>query len=157
MEWKSLAELHRMVQIGEFPKEEYEEIVIDLMAIDEFIEGIKNTAEFSSWGVMSIEGGTLREMPTAMMSVSGCVHKGLTALSYVRRTDLFRVANIDEEGNEIAIADDVFVGELFGVLDAFIERHPDWTDEEYTRIAYADSEQKGIDMDALERQLKTKN
>lgn len=157
MEWKPLAELHRMAQIGAFPREEYEEIVIGLMDIDEFIEGIKNTAEFSSWGVMSIEGGTWREMPTAMMSVSGCVHKGLVALSYVRRTDLFRVADIDEEGNEIAIADDVFVGELFGVLDAMIERHPEWTDEEYTRIAYADSEQKGIDMDALERQLETKN
>ena len=69
-----------------------------------------------SWGVSKRMATVYNDMATLALRVSGVLHKGWV--------------------------DEVYCEDLGGLIDSLVERETEWTDEEYKKLALADSERK---------------
>ena len=82
-----------------------------------------------SWGVSKRIATVYNDMATLALRVSGVLHKGWVYVSL-------------DEGRNVYVHDEVYCEDLGGLIDSLVERKMEWTDEEYKKLALADSEKK---------------
>lgn len=94
------------------------------------------------WGVSKKVFTFYNDMPSLMMKVSGAIHKGWVVVSLNEGSDTYEVRLLNDKKEEKAKYDDIYCDQLGSFIDGLIERSPSMTDEEYGKVAMADSEKK---------------
>lgn len=96
-----------------------------------------------SWGVSKRIATVYKDMATLALRVSGVLHDGWVYVSLDEGRDVYIVTLLSADKNKVVqIRDEVYCEELGSVIDNLVERKTEWTDEEYKKLALADSERK---------------
>ena len=96
-----------------------------------------------SWGVSKRMATVYRDMATLALRVSGVLHKGWVYVSLDEGRDVYIVTLLSEDKKKVvSVHDEVYCEDLGGLIDSLVERKTEWTDEEYKKLALADSERK---------------
>lgn len=96
-----------------------------------------------SWGVSKRMATVYEDRATLALRVSGVLHKGWVYVSLDEGRDVYIVTLLsDDRKTVVNVRDEVYCEELGSVIDNLVERKEEWTDEEYERLAMADSERK---------------
>ena len=96
-----------------------------------------------SWGVSKRIATVYKDMATLALRVSGVLHDGWVYVSLDEGRDVYIVTLLSADKNQVVqIRDEVYCEELGSVIDNLVERKTEWTDEEYKKLALADSERK---------------
>lgn len=101
-----------------------------------------DTNVYWSWGVSKRIATTYKGMPTLCMKVSGAIHKGWVYISLNEGQDVYEVFLLNNRKREIKHLDEVYCDNLGRVIDGLVERAPEMSDEQYKKLAFADSEMK---------------
>ena len=96
-----------------------------------------------SWGVSKRIATVYNDMATLALRVSGVLHKGWVNVSLDEGRDVYIVTLLSADKKKvISVHDEVYCEDLGSLIDSLVERKTEWTDEEYKKLAMADSEQK---------------
>lgn len=96
-----------------------------------------------SWGVSKRIATVYKGMATLALRVSGVLHKGWVYVSLDEGRDCYIVTLLSvNKGKVLQVRDEVYCEELGSVIDNLVERKDEWTDEEYKKLAFTDSERK---------------
>lgn len=96
-----------------------------------------------SWGVYKRIATVYNSMATLALRVSGVLHKGWVYVSLDEGRDCYIITLLSpDKKTVVGVRDEVYCEELGSVIDSIIERKDEWTDEEYKKLALADSERK---------------
>lgn len=96
-----------------------------------------------SWGVSKRTATVYNDRATLALRVSGVLHKGWVYVSLDEGRDCYVVTLLSvDKSRVVQTRDEVYCEELGSVIDCLVERKEEWTDEEYEKLAMADSEQK---------------
>lgn len=96
-----------------------------------------------SWGVSKRIATVYKDMATLALRVSGVLHDGWVYVSLDEGRDVYIVTLLSADKNKVVqTRDEVYCEELGSVIDNLVERKTEWTDEEYRKLAMADSERK---------------
>lgn len=96
-----------------------------------------------SWGVSKRMATVYNDMATLALRVSGVLHKGWVYVSLDEGRDCYTITLLSpDKKTVVGVRDEVYCEELGSVIDSLIERKTEWTDEEYKKLALADSERK---------------
>lgn len=77
-----------------------------------------------------------------LLTVSALRHKGTVAIRYDEGPDTYTVTLHDGKGVQTFTRSNVYCDVLGTLIDGLIERDPALSDDEYRRLALADSERK---------------
>lgn len=97
---------------------------------------------YFSWGVSAKMITFWEEMPSLMMKVSGAVHKGWVVISLNEGADAYEVRLLNNKKEEKAKYEDIYCDQLGSFIDSLVERPSGISDQEYAKIAMADTEKK---------------
>lgn len=106
---------------------------------------IKATVEapvFWSWGVSKVMYSTNDDMPALMLRVSGALFKGWVYVVYNEGLDTYIVKLVTVRHVVKKVVEDVYFDELGSLIDSLVERPCNATDEQYHKLAMADSAKK---------------
>lgn len=78
-----------------------------------------------SWGVCAPRPTMHRNMPALAFSVNGFKHKGRVYVALNQGLDLLEIFLVNNDGKEVRHIEDVFIDDLVGVLDKYIETDND--------------------------------
>lgn len=96
-----------------------------------------------SWGVSKRIATIYEDKATLALRVSGVLHKGWVYVSLDEGRDCYIITLLSPDKKKVvSVRDEVYCEELGGVIDNLIERKEEWTDEQYEKLAMADSEGK---------------
>lgn len=96
-----------------------------------------------SWGVSKRIATVYNNRATLALRVSGVLHEGWVYVSLDEGRDVYIVTLLSADRKTVVgVRDEVYCEELGSVIDNLVERKEEWTDEEYERLAMADSERK---------------
>lgn len=96
-----------------------------------------------SWGVSKRIATVYQDRATLALRVSGVLHKGWVYVSLDESRDCYVVTLLSADKSKvIKVRDEVYCEELGSVIDNFVERKEEWTDDMYKELAFADSEMK---------------
>lgn len=96
-----------------------------------------------SWGVSKRMATVYNDMATLALRVSGVLHKGWVYVSLDEGRDVYIVTLLSADKKKVvSVHDDVYCEDLGSLIDSLVERKTEWTDEEYKKLALADSENK---------------
>ncbi len=96
-----------------------------------------------SWGVSKRIATVYNDMATLALRVSGVLHKGWVYVSLDEGRDVYIVTLLStDKKNVVSVHDEVYCDDLGSLIDSLVERKMEWTDEEYKKLALADSERK---------------
>lgn len=96
-----------------------------------------------SWGVSKRIATVYNDMATLALRVSGALHKGWVYISLDEDRDVYIVTLLStDKKNVVSVHDEVYCDDLGSLVDSFVERKMEWTDEEYKKLALEDSERK---------------
>jgi hypothetical protein len=96
-----------------------------------------------SWGVSKRIATIYENRATLALRVSGVLHKGWVYISLDEGRDCYVITLLSPDKKRVvSVRDEVYCEELGSVIDNLVERKEEWTDEEYEKLAMADSEQK---------------
>lgn len=96
-----------------------------------------------SWGVSKRMATVYNDMATLALRVSGVLHKGWVYVSLDEGRDVYIVTLLSADKKKVvSVHDEVYCEDLGGLIDSLVERKTEWTDEEYKKLALADSERK---------------
>lgn len=96
-----------------------------------------------SWGVSKRIATVYNDMATLALRVSGVLHKGWVNVSLDEGRDVYIVTLLSADKKKvISVHDEVYCEDLGSLIDSLVERETEWTDEEYKKLAIADSERK---------------
>lgn len=98
-------------------------------------------ATFWSWGVSKVGYAEYKGMPSLTLYVSGLLHTGKVIVSLNEGADLYEVRLV-KKNKVIKTITDVYFDQLGYVIDANVERDPSINEDEYYKMAMADSEIK---------------
>lgn len=96
-----------------------------------------------SWGVSKRVATVYKDRATLALRVSGVLHDGWVYVSLDEGRDVYIVTLLSADKRTVVkVHDEVYCEDLGGVIDSLVERNTVWTDEEYKKLAIADSERK---------------
>ena len=96
-----------------------------------------------SWGVSKRIATVYNDMATLALRVSGVLHNGWVYISLDEGRDVYIVTLLSADKKKVvSVNDEVYCEDLGGLIDSLVERKTEWTDEEYKKLALADSERK---------------
>lgn len=96
-----------------------------------------------SWGVSKRIATIYKNRATLALRVSGVLHKGWVYISLDEGRDCYVITLLSSDKKKVvSVRDEVYCEELGSVIDNLVERKEEWTDEQYEKLAMADSEQK---------------
>lgn len=96
-----------------------------------------------SWGVSKRIATLYENRATLALRVSGVLHKGWAYVSLDEGRDCYIITLLSSDKKKVvSVRDEVYCEELGSVIDNLIERKEEWTDEEYEKLAMADSVEK---------------
>ena len=100
-----------------------------------------------SWGIRGIGYGYVSvdkvKSPCLIFKVSGLLHKGIVCIAYDEGSDSYSVCLMDNDGQPVGEwIHDVYFDELGDKIDAMVEKDPALPDDEYYKLAMADSDKK---------------
>lgn len=96
-----------------------------------------------SWGISKRIATIYENRATLALRVSGVLHKGWVYISLDEGRDCYIITLLSPDKKKIvSVHDEVYCEELGSVIDNLVERKEEWTDEQYKKLAMADSEQK---------------
>lgn len=96
-----------------------------------------------SWGVSKRIATVYNDKATLALRVSGVLHDGWVYVSYDDGRDVYIVTLLSADKKDVVgVHDEVYCEDLGGLIDCLVERKAEWTDEEYEKLAMADSERK---------------
>lgn len=96
-----------------------------------------------SWGVSKRVATVYKDRATLALRVSGVLHDGWVYVSLDEGCDVYIVTLLSADKRTVVkVHDEVYCEDLGGVIDSLVERNTEWTDEEYKKLAIADSERK---------------
>lgn len=96
-----------------------------------------------SWGVSKRVATVYKDRATLALRVSGVLHDGWVYVSLDEGRDVYIVTLLSADKRTVVkVHDEVYCEDLGGVIDSLVERNTEWTDEEYKKLAIADSERK---------------
>ena len=96
-----------------------------------------------SWGMEKLIATIYKERATLALKVSGVLHTGWVYISLDEGRDCYIVTLLTpDRQKEVMVRDEVYCEELGSVIDNLVERKEEWTDEEYEKLAMADSDKK---------------
>ncbi|ERM88977.1 hypothetical protein NSB1T_12085 [Coprobacter fastidiosus NSB1 = JCM 33896] len=96
-----------------------------------------------SWGVSKRIATIYENRATLALRVSGVLHKGWVYISLDEGRDCYVITLLSPDKKKVvSVRDEVYCEELGSVIDNLVERKEEWTDEEYEKLAMADSDQK---------------
>lgn len=96
-----------------------------------------------SWGVSKRIATIYENRATLALRVSGVLHKGWVYISLDEGRDCYVITRLSPDKKKVvSVRDEVYCEELGSVIDNLVERKEEWTDEEYEKLAMADSDQK---------------
>lgn len=96
-----------------------------------------------SWGVSKRIATIYENRATLALRVSGVLHKGWVYISLDEGRDCYVITLLSPDKKRVvSVRDEVYCEELGSVIDNLVECKEDWTDEEYEKLAMADSDQK---------------
>lgn len=96
-----------------------------------------------SWGVSKRTATIYEDMATLALRVRGVLHDGWVYVSLDEGRDVYIVTLLSADKSKVVqVRDEVYCEELGSVIDNLVERKTEWTDEEYRKLAMADSERK---------------
>lgn len=96
-----------------------------------------------SWGVSKRIATIYKNRATFALRVSGVLHKGWVYISLDEGRDCYVITLLSSDKKKVvSVRDEVYCEELGSVIDNLVERKEEWTDEQYEKLAMADSEQK---------------
>ena len=95
------------------------------------------------WGVSKRVATVYKDRATLALRVSGVLHDGWVYVSLDEGRDVYIVTLLSvDKRTVVKVHDEVYCEDLGGVIDSLVERNTVWTDEEYKKLAIADSERK---------------
>lgn len=95
---------------------------------------------YYSWGVSNKEYGMYENMPTLMLKVSGAIFKGWVYISLNDDKDMYEIRLVGNNRVEtIKKVTDIMFDIVGEIIDSLVERPSGMSDDEYYRIAMADS------------------
>jgi translation elongation factor EF-G len=96
-----------------------------------------------SWGVSKRIATLYEDRATLALRVSGVLHNGWVYVSLDEGRDCYIITLLSPDKKKVvSVRDEVYCEELGSVIDNLVERKEEWTDEQYEKLAMADSEQK---------------
>lgn len=96
-----------------------------------------------SWGISKRIATLYNDRVTLALKVSGLLHKGWVYISLDEGRDCYIVTLLSNDKRKVkSVRDEVYCEELGSVIDNLVERKEEWTDDEYEKLAMADSEYK---------------
>lgn len=96
-----------------------------------------------SWGVSKRIATIYKNRATLVLRVSGVLHKGWVYISLDEGRNCYVITLLSSDKKKVvSVRDEVYCEELGSVIDNLVERKEEWTDEQYEKLAMADSEQK---------------
>ena len=103
-----------------------------LLAMCDYIKQIlcHQRAILWSWGAENFRNVEYNEMPAVRFKVNGFLHKNDVVIAYNGGADYFEVFCLDANDEVVKSKDDVYLDELIGVVDMFVEK--DCTEQEYS-------------------------
>lgn len=119
-----------------------EEINSIVATIHEQLKATTPIAVRCSWGISKQQATLYEDKPTLALRVSGVLHKGWVFISYDRASDLYDISIVSLKGECKHKVEGVYFDDMGKVIDGIIERDPCTTDEEYIKIAKADTIRK---------------
>lgn len=119
-----------------------EEINTIVATIHEQLRATTPLAVRWSWGISRQQATLYEGKPTLALRVSGALHKGWVYISYDGASDLYEISIVSLKGDCKHKVEGVFFDDMGKVIDGIIERDPCATDEEYIKIAKADTIRK---------------
>lgn len=119
-----------------------EEINSIVATIHEQLKATTPIAVRWSWGISKQQATLYEDKPTLALRVSGALHKGWVFISYDRASDLYDISIVSLKGECKHKVEGVYFDDMGKVIDGIIERDPCTTDEEYIKIAKADTIRK---------------
>lgn len=129
-------------------KNSYSKEVADTI-LSQLLETTSQSVIFS-WGLRSVGYGyvsicheTETQSPCLVLSVSGLLHTGIVTVAYNEGADTYSIAKMDSCGHLIGEwVHGVYFDEMGSIIDAMVERDPCLSDDEYYKLAMADSDKK---------------
>ena len=95
------------------------------------------------WGVSKRVATVYKDRATLALRVSGVLRDGWVYVSLDEGRDVYIVTLLSADKRTVVkVHDEVYCEDLGGVIDSLVERNTVWTDEEYKKLAIADSERK---------------
>lgn len=99
-----------------------------------------------SWGVSKRIATVYNDKVTLALRVSGVLHKGWVYISLDEGRNCYVITLLSPDKKKVVqVRDEVYCEELGSVIDNLVERKEEWTDEEYEKLAMADSNMKMSD------------
>lgn len=96
-----------------------------------------------SWGVSKRIAMIYENRATLALRVNGVLHKGWVYVSLDEGRDCYVITLLSSNKKKVvSVRDEVYCEELGGVIDNLVERKEEWTDEQYAKLAMADSMRK---------------
>ncbi len=121
---------------------EKEEVLAIAETINQQIGFTANIIVQLTWGVSKRLATIYKGMATLKLRVSGAIHKGWVYISLNQGTDTYEITLTDVHGNIKKELTDIYFDQLGTLIDSLVERPSDKTDDEYAKIAMADSKKK---------------
>lgn len=98
-----------------------------------------------SWGVSKRIATVYNDMATLALRVSGVLHKGWVYVSLDEGRDCYIITLLSADKKKVvSVRDEIYCEELGSVIDNLVERKEEWTDDEYRKLAMADSFNKPL-------------
>lgn len=96
-----------------------------------------------SWGISKRIATLYNDRVTLALKVSGVLHKGWVYISLDEGRDCYIITLLSNNKKKVmSVRDEVYCEELGSVIDNLVERKEEWTDNEYEKLAIADSDNK---------------
>lgn len=96
-----------------------------------------------SWGVSKRIAMIYENRATLALRVNGVLHKGWVYVSLDEGRDCYIITLLSSDKKKVvSVRDEVYCEELGGVIDNIVECKEEWTDEQYAKLAMADSMRK---------------
>lgn len=121
---------------------EKEEVLAIANTINQQIGLTANIIVQLTWGVSKRLATIYKGMATLKLRVSGAIHKGWVYISLNQGTDTYEITLTDVHGNIKNELTDIYFDQLGTLIDSLVERPANMTDNEYAKIAMADSKKK---------------
>lgn len=121
---------------------EKEEVLAIAETINQQIGLTANIIVQLTWGVSKRLATIYKGMATLKLRVSGAIHKGWVYISLNQGTDTYEITLTDVHGNIKNELTDIYFDQLGTLIDSLVERPANMTDNEYAKIAMADSKKK---------------
>lgn len=119
-----------------------EEVLAIAETINQQIGLTANIIVQLTWGVSKRLATIYKGMATLKLRVSGAIHKGWVYISLNQGTDTYEITLTDVHGNIKNELTDIYFDQLGTLIDSLVERPANMTDNEYAKIAMADSKKK---------------